>query len=169
MSGEIERQLAELGERVQAYQSAVDDYDREMARLLGVNETDLRCLELLIGGEALLPSELGAALGLTTGSVTAMLDRLEKLGLLTRAPHPVDRRKTLVRITESAVARCFELLAPHIEEGSAEVRKRYDVEQLKLINDFLATVTDVQTRHVQSLRAVPTPETARRRTSNKGS
>ena len=168
MSGEIEQVLAELGERVQAYQSAVDDYDRELARLLGVNETDLRCLELLIGGAELSPSELGIRLGLTTGSVTAMLDRLEKLGLLTRTPHPFDRRKSVVRVTEAAAARCYELLAPHIEEGAAEVRKRYDVAQLKLINDFLTTVTDVQNRHVQHLREVPTPENARRRTTGRG-
>jgi DNA-binding MarR family transcriptional regulator len=167
MSSEIERVLAELGERVQAYQSAVDDYDRELARLLGVNETDLRCLELLIGGgdgDGLTPSELGTRLGLTTGSVTAMLDRLEKLGLLTRTPHPVDRRKSVVRVTEAAAVRCFELLAPHMEEGAAEVRRRYDVAQLKLITDFLATVTGVQNRHVQRLRETPGPQTARRRT-----
>ena len=168
MSSEIEEVLAELGERVQAYQSAVDDYDREMARLLGVNETDLRCLELLIGGGELSPSELGVRLGLTTGSVTAMLDRLEKFDLLTRTPHPVDRRKSVVRVTESAVARCYELLAPHMQEGAEEVRKRYDVAQLRLVNDFLTTVTDVQNRHVGHLRELPAPEAARKRTSGRG-
>ena len=167
MSSEIEELLGELGERVQAYQSAVDDYDRELARLLGVNETDLRCLELLISGGELLPGELGARLGLTTGSVTAMLDRLEKLDLLTRSPHPVDRRKSVVRITESAVARSFELLGPHMREGAAEVAKRYDAEQLKLITDFLATVTEVQNRHVGRLREIPSPETSRSRGSAK--
>ena len=74
----------------------------------------------------------------------------------------------LVRVTEAAVERCYELLAPQIEEGAAEVRKRYDVTQLKLINDFLTTVTDVQNRHVQHLREVPTPENARRRTTGRG-
>jgi DNA-binding MarR family transcriptional regulator len=157
MSSEIERVLAELGERVQAYQSAVDDYDREVARLLGVNETDLRCLELLMGTGELSPSELGTRLGLTTGSVTAMLDRLERLDLLSRTPHPVDRRKSVVRMTEQAVQRCWALIAPHLEEGSKVVRERYDADQLKLVADFLATTTEVQNRHVEQLRAQPTP------------
>ncbi|MFD0444184.1 MarR family winged helix-turn-helix transcriptional regulator [Streptomyces indonesiensis] len=104
MANEKERVLAELGKVIQGYQAAVDDSDRETARLLGVNETDLRCLELLIDAEELSPRELSRQLGLTTGSVTAMLDRLERLGLLTRAPHPVDRRKSVVKVTSEGSA-----------------------------------------------------------------
>lgn len=76
---------AKLGGAVQGYQSTVDDYDRETARLLGVNETDLRCLEILMATEEAAPSALGTQLGLTTGSVTAMLDRLEKAAFTSRA------------------------------------------------------------------------------------
>jgi DNA-binding MarR family transcriptional regulator len=82
-SGAVE---ARLGAAVQAYQSAVDDFDRELARLMGVNETDLRCLEILFAVEEITPRELSRQLGLTTGSVTTMLDRLEKLAYLTRTP-----------------------------------------------------------------------------------
>lgn len=45
-----------LGAAVQSYQGAVDDFDRELARLLGVNETDLRCLEILLTVEELTPA-----------------------------------------------------------------------------------------------------------------
>ena len=161
MSSEIDRVLADLGARVQAYQSAVDDYDREVARLLGVNETDLRCLELLVGAGELSPSELGARLGLTTGSVTAMLDRLERLGLLTRTPHPVDRRKSVVAVTPAAAERSWALIAPHIEEGTKVVRERYTAAQLELVADFLATTTEVQNRHVERLRAQQGPKKTR--------
>ncbi|MFD6985320.1 MarR family transcriptional regulator, partial [Streptomyces sp. NPDC059956] len=78
MSSERDEVGAKLGKAVQDYQSAVDDYDRETARLLGVNETDLRCMEILMSTEETAPSTLSAQLGLTTGSVTTMLDRLEK-------------------------------------------------------------------------------------------
>jgi DNA-binding MarR family transcriptional regulator len=152
MSSDIDHVLAELGQRIQAYQSAVDDYDREVARRLGVNETDLRCLELLISAGEMLPSELGSRLGLTTGSVTAMLDRLDRLGLLTRTPHPVDRRKTIVRATELAISQCAALMEPYISEGTEVVRGRYSADQLNLVADFLATTTEVQMRHVERLR-----------------
>ena len=48
MSSELPPGAASLGEALEGYQAAVDDFDREVARLLGVNETDLRCLEILI-------------------------------------------------------------------------------------------------------------------------
>lgn len=108
---------ARLGAAVQGYQSAVDDFDRELARLMGVNETDLRCLEILIAVEETTPRELSRQLGLTTGSVTTMLDRLEKLAYLTRAPHPSDRRKTLIRITPEASRRAYGLIASFLDDA----------------------------------------------------
>ena len=90
-----------LGQEVQAHQAAVDAVDAAAAAYLHVNRTDMRCLEILYQGEAVLPSQLAAKLGLTTG-VTAMLDRLERLGYVTRSADPSDRRKVVVRITPKA-------------------------------------------------------------------
>ncbi|MFI9383758.1 MarR family winged helix-turn-helix transcriptional regulator [Kutzneria sp. NPDC052558] len=149
--------LAELGQATQDYQAAVEDYDRETARLLGVNGTDQRCLELLLGSGELTPRELAERLNLTTGSVTVMLDRLERLALLARAPHPSDRRKVTVRITEDGARRCLDLRMPLIEEGGREVAAKYDAAQLALVIDFLRTVTDIQRRHVDRLRDQPSP------------
>lgn len=68
----------DLGTAISRYQASVDDYDREMAPPLGVNETDLRCLEILLqDDEEAPPTLLAARLGLSTGSVTVMIDRLE--------------------------------------------------------------------------------------------
>ncbi|MFC0543625.1 MarR family transcriptional regulator [Kutzneria chonburiensis] len=145
--------LAELGLVVQAYQAAVDDFDRENARLLGVNGTDLRCLELLLGAGELTPRELGERLNLTTGSVTAMLDRLERLDLLSRAPHPTDRRKVVVRMTKVGAGRCLDQIRPLLAEGQQELAARYSTEQLLLVIDFLRTSTALQQRHVERLRA----------------
>ena len=107
MSSEVVPVMAELGDAVRRYQAAVDDFDREVARLMGINETDLRCLEILLEEvpEA-SPSRLAARLGLTTGSMTAVLDRLERLGYLVRSPHPTDRRVTLVEPTASGQELC---------------------------------------------------------------
>ncbi|QUQ62954.1 MarR family winged helix-turn-helix transcriptional regulator [Kutzneria sp. CA-103260] len=149
--------LAELGQATQAYQAAVEDFDREAARLLGVNGTDQRCLELLITAGELTPRELARQLNLTTGSVTVMLDRLEKLDLLARAPHPTDRRKVTVRVTECGARRALDLMTPLIEEGGREVAAKYSAEQLALVVDFLRTVTDIQRRHVDRLRDQPSP------------
>lgn len=151
-SGAVE---ARLGAAVQAYQSAVDDFDRELARLMGVNETDLRCLEILFAVEEITPRELSRQLGLTTGSVTTMLDRLEKLAYLTRTPHPDDRRKTLIRVTPEAAQRAFGLIGPFLDDAGRKVFGRYTPEQLELVIDYLTFSRDVQQQHVERLRETP--------------
>jgi DNA-binding MarR family transcriptional regulator len=151
----MQETLGELGRVVQDYQSAVDDTDRETARILKVNRTDLRCLELLLNSDGLSPRELGRRLGLTTGSVTAMLDRLERMDLLTRSPHAADRRKSVVSITEHGAGRCYGLVAPLVAEGNAVLAKEFDVEQLRLVMRGLRTLTEVQNRHVDRLLSEP--------------
>jgi DNA-binding MarR family transcriptional regulator len=156
MSSETDRIAAALGETVEGYQAAVDDFDREIARLLGVNETDVRCLEILIQetSDTATPRLLADRLGLTTGSVTAMLDRLEKIGYITREPHPTDRRKLLVRATDTAAGRARELIMPLVEESQRRLLPDYTEEQLRLVTEFLGRMTDLQQSHVQRLRAL---------------
>ncbi|MEV5508695.1 MarR family winged helix-turn-helix transcriptional regulator [Streptomyces orinoci] len=158
MSSEKQRAAAELAQNIAAYQAAVDDFDREVARLFGVNETDLRCLEILMQEtKEAAPKLLATRLGLTTGSTTTLLDRLEKAGYITRSPHPTDRRKTIVRATEQAERLGRELYAPLIEEGSNDLLTRYSVEQIEVITDFLSRTAGLQQRHTQRLRALPSP------------
>src|SRR6185437_14784626 len=103
MSNDLATQIATLGLAMQQYQAAVDDFDREMARVLHVNRTDLRCLEILISKfeDDITPREIAAQLDLTPASVTTMLDRLEASGYVVRSPHAGDRRKVLVRATSA--------------------------------------------------------------------
>jgi DNA-binding MarR family transcriptional regulator len=144
-----------LGVEAQAQQAAVDAFDEAAAVCLGVNRTDLRCLELLLRREAAMPSELGTALGLTTGSVTAMLDRLEKLGYLTRSPDPTDRRKVVVRITPEAARRAYEIYGPLAGEGAETIAATYTAEELELVLDFLRRSRLLYERHLTRVRSMP--------------
>jgi DNA-binding MarR family transcriptional regulator len=121
---------------MQAMRAAVDAYDETAASALGVNRTDLRCIDVLSRHERLTPGRLGVALGLSTGSVTAMIDRLERLGYVTRSPDPTDRRKVLVEITDTARARAWELYGPFVTEGDALMRE-YTNADLELLTGFL--------------------------------
>jgi DNA-binding MarR family transcriptional regulator len=154
MSSESLPEAARLSAAVERYQASVDDFDREVARLLGVNETDLRCLEILIRDvpEA-TPRLLADRLGLSTGSVTSMLDRLEKAGYVTRSPHPSDRRKLIVRVTGTAAGRAWELMEPLLAEGN-QLLARYSAEELDLITGFLVRTHDLQQAQTRRLRAL---------------
>ena len=83
-----------------------DRYDLAVARAHGVGVTETRAVDHLQAAGELTPSELGEALSLTSGAVTALIDRLERAGWVTRTPHPGDRRSVVLRLTD----RCHELI-----------------------------------------------------------
>jgi DNA-binding MarR family transcriptional regulator len=56
--------------------------------------------------------ELAAATGLTTGAITAVIDRLERAGYIRRRPDPADRRKVRLRLEPAATERLSALYAP---------------------------------------------------------
>jgi DNA-binding MarR family transcriptional regulator len=143
---------AALSDAIARYQAAVDDFDRECARVLGVNETDLRCLEILIREQdEATPRLLADQLGLTTGSVTTMLDRLEKMNYVARRAHPTDRRKVIVSATAEASRRAGDLIGPLIADGN-EFLRGYSVAQLESVREFLTRTTELQQRHTARLR-----------------
>jgi DNA-binding MarR family transcriptional regulator len=153
MSSErLEDLRRQLGLDDQAYQAEVDDFDAAAADALGVNRTDLRCLEVLLQEEVVLPSQLGARLALTTGSVTAMLDRLERLGYLTRSPDPGDRRKVIVKPTAKARRKVWtEIYQPLVAEGFDDIA-HYTAAELTLITDFLRRGRALHERHLARVR-----------------
>jgi DNA-binding MarR family transcriptional regulator len=63
---------------------------------------------------ALTPTALYEATMVTSGAMTARLDRLEKAGLILRGPHPNDRRGIVVQLTAKGLALIEEALAAHV-------------------------------------------------------
>lgn len=101
-----------LALRFQALMRASDLVSRGMARHLGVNMTDLAALNHLMDAEPRGPAELGGLLDLSSASATALTQRLEAMGHLTRRPHPSDRRRLVVEPTEHARTEAWLLLRP---------------------------------------------------------
>lgn len=92
-----------MTEAVQEYQAAVDDLDREVAPTeCQLNRPTLPGILLLETPEA-TPSMLATRLGLTTGSVTTMLNRDARLP--DPLAHPTNGRKIVVRLTELTALR----------------------------------------------------------------
>ena len=80
-------------------------HNREAAEEYHLSPTAKMALAVIEGaGEPLEPSVIAERLIITSGSMTSMLDTLEKRGLVVRMPHPADRRKLLVDVTDDAIA-----------------------------------------------------------------
>ena len=76
-----------------------DRYRESVADQLAVGTTEVVALGFLFQEGPLTPREIGLRLNLTSGSVTALLDRLEKSGFVARSQHPDDRRSLLATVT----------------------------------------------------------------------
>lgn len=81
---------------------AAEAYRMAASRSIGLNLTESQAVSYLLARGPLGQHELAAALGVTTGSVTPLVDRLERRGIVTRKPHPTDRRRNIVALTSSA-------------------------------------------------------------------
>jgi DNA-binding MarR family transcriptional regulator len=101
----------------------------------GLPLSDARALQLLdeARGEPISPGELAQRLDLSPPAVTALVDRLVEADLVARAPHPTDRRRVQISLTERARA----LGARHLRKLSTII----DDEAVAVPTEHRAAVT----------------------------
>ena len=103
---------------------------------LGLGASDSQFLTLLRTRGPMTPGQLAVATGLTSGTVTGVIDRLEKASLVRRDRDGEDRRKVLVVPMADAVDR----LAPIYAGQGAMLQRvlgRRTSAELEVINSFL--------------------------------
>jgi DNA-binding MarR family transcriptional regulator len=126
-------------------------FGQTIAIRLGLSESDIDALELLIDTGAATAGRLSEVMGLTTGAVTRVIDRLEQAGYVRRKTDPSDRRRVVVEVVPERVATVQSLLES-LERASAEEIDRYSPEQLAVINDFLTRMADLTQTEATRLR-----------------
>src|SRR5262245_9299298 len=104
--------IRELNFEFRLYQAAMDQFEEQAARCLGIHRTDLRCLELVERSRQMTPGELAREMELTTGAVTSLLDRLERAGYTRRVRDKQDRRRVLVALTRKAQRHAAQIWGP---------------------------------------------------------
>ncbi len=144
--------MRRLGEEIRAGQRATDAVDEAVTELLGINRTDSRCLDILEQHGRMTAGHLAVLSGLSTGAVTAVLDRLERAGYAQRVPDPSDRRRVLVQLTERAQALIWELMGRPMREGVRPVMEAHSDAELELLLEFHRQAREFQERHAQWLR-----------------
>ncbi len=113
---------------------------------LGLNEGDYGVLApLRRAGEPyeLTPTELAKHRMMTSGGMTAALDRLERKGFIERSPNPVDRRGSLVRLTDAGRAVIDDAMTQHVHTEQRLIAVLDETEQAQmasLLRKLLAAV-----------------------------
>lgn len=157
MSSEDRTQtMEELGRALRVFLSASDAFDEALGEVLGLNPTDLRCVDLLDQHGTLTAGALADLAGLSTGAVTFMLDRLEHAGFVHRLRDVQDRRRVLVELVPLARKKIFELHAPLVETWRASAL-RYSVPDLERVAQFLTEGARLYEAQIPLLRSKVPP------------
>lgn len=124
-----------------------------IAALFGLHKTDLESLDLIyLRGGACSAGELSKATGLTSGSTTALIDRLAKAGYVSREDDPNDRRRQIIRIQPDAIKPIQAVYAP-MQEQMNKLWSSYRTEDLEVIANFINRSTELQAACVERIKA----------------
>jgi DNA-binding MarR family transcriptional regulator len=136
-------------ERIAAVEMAVRNlianailFNQQVAHRVGLGASDAQFMHLLQLNGSLTPGRLAELSGLTTGTVTGVLDRLESAGFVHRERDPTDRRKVIVKLDEERLWREMAPLYAGQAESLAAVAANYDAEQLAVIESFLQRLVE---------------------------
>lgn len=92
--------IAKLTQHIVEFYEKLSSWEHCVVRDKGLTLPQVHALEILGTHKALRMKELAEKMGVTTGTLTVLADRLEKAGMIRRKPHEKDRRSILVELTE---------------------------------------------------------------------
>jgi DNA-binding MarR family transcriptional regulator len=141
MSARVFRELEEVGGLAEALVASV-------ARRHGLSHAALNALAIIEGNGGPIPAgAVGAQMHITTGTMTSVLDTLERNGYIERLSDPEDRRRVLIDVNPSAQS-VLDRLLPEVVRATTAALAGFSAVEL---DDFLDTLGRV--RH--AIAAVP--------------
>jgi DNA-binding MarR family transcriptional regulator len=146
----VDDERAALGLMLRRLTVELDAVGQRFAGLHGLGRTDVRALVAIMdaarAGRPMTAGALGAAVELSSASVTALVDRLERVGHVERARDEHDRRRVVLQMTPSAMAAGGEFFGG-LQRDLVTAMDGYSDEELAVVRRFLADMTDVIVRH----------------------
>jgi DNA-binding MarR family transcriptional regulator len=143
--------VEELIHLARAHEAANDAFDEVAREKLGINRTDLRCLNIIENQGPINASRLAELSGLTTAAVTSVLDRLENAGYARRVRGHEDRRQVMVEVTPLLAERATPIWGPLGEEARA-LLSRLSTDELESLMRFYRFGIDLNQKHIDRVR-----------------
>jgi DNA-binding MarR family transcriptional regulator len=150
MSRDKRETFTELIDEVRRSQSATARFDQAVADALGLNRTDMRCIDVLHRTGPITAGALAAETGLSAGAMTTALDRLERVGYARRVRDTDDRRRVLVELRADTVTAAEAFYREHVAEAE-RLYDRYSLEQLELLLRFVRDAREFNERQAAQL------------------
>ncbi|MEU3830572.1 MarR family transcriptional regulator [Streptomyces sp. NPDC029080] len=152
------RLYEELSRESRRYLAAYVLFNQAIADHLGLHPTDVQGLSLLTAEPGpLTVKQIADMTGLTTGSATRLVDRLERDGYVVRSIDQQDRRRVLVTPVPEGIAR---VTAVWDELGQAwqELLDDHTEDELQVITRHMRRAYDLSHTQMRRLRSRPKPD-----------
>ena len=135
--GRREQLIRQLSEAVQRQGNLTVLMTHAIAECVDLSATEFETLDVLGNSGPMTAGQLAKLVGLSTGGVTGMIDRLEKAGFVRRTADPLDRRKVIVEVVhnEATLNKIRRLYQP-LATGFSELVDRYTDAELATVLDF---------------------------------
>ena len=127
-------------------------FSQAVSDRVGLHSTDTECLDYLILHGPSTAGQLSKLTGLTTGAITAVIDRLERGGFVKREADKDDRRKVIIVPNEQKIGADLAPYYASIEKASLDLYTEFSDEELALFLKFLVKINDLGVAETQKLR-----------------
>ncbi|MGC1211954.1 MAG: MarR family transcriptional regulator [Micromonospora sp.] len=148
--------IAEITNELRRYSVDAQHIGHAFAGLHGLNPIDLQALIAVMDaelvGDPITPGRLGEHLNLSSGSVTALIDRLERAGHIRRDRDTADRRKVLLHYADQGAALAREFFGP-LGRRTDAVMAGFDDDELDTVHRFLSAMVTSMREHRDDVRA----------------
>jgi DNA-binding MarR family transcriptional regulator len=119
-------------------------FHESVARKLGMTVGEWKCLDLLNRHGPLTAKRLADRSGLTTGAITGIVDRLEKLGYVRRGDNPGDRRSVIIiPMQRPDLTQTLGTILQSLRQATDELLRSYDEKEIRAIRDFLTRSIEI--------------------------
>jgi DNA-binding MarR family transcriptional regulator len=116
----------------------------------GLGITDMKTLSILLREGPMTAGEIGNRLRLTSGSVTTLIDRLERQDLVKRQPHAKDRRKVIITVNQEKLASGDDVYRS-MGDAFARLLEAYATEQLEFLVQFHEATLELTKKEIAKL------------------
>src|SRR4051795_13043969 len=126
-------------------------FDNLAAARLGVNLTDLHCLNIIESRGGVTAGDLATEAGLSSGAVTGVIDRLERVGYAERERDANDRRRVAITVTPAFYAAAADIWGAVKHDWDTTLASAFTGAELDVAMAFLAATEDITRRHLARL------------------
>jgi DNA-binding MarR family transcriptional regulator len=128
----LSHQLAEFYDKMASWEHSI-------VKDSGLSPAQMHTVEIIGHNQNMRMKELAERLGITTGTLTVGVDKLEKLGLVERKPHESDRRSWLIVLTDEG-KEMYEQHHKYHQEFTNEISRDLALEQIDNLTKYLNSI-----------------------------